>query len=67
MRDNRGNEEEVVTKKIGEQGYCVTKKRDSMGREEVKESYNNMDERECHDAVYFLAAKWAILFCSWCY
>ncbi|KAI0235899.1 hypothetical protein LSAT2_013557 [Lamellibrachia satsuma] len=46
VRDNRGNEEEVVTKRIGEQGYCVTKKRDSMGREEVKESYNNMDERD---------------------
>ena len=48
VRDNHGNEEEIVTKKIGDQGYSVTKKRDSIGREEVKEDYTNMDKRGCH-------------------
>ncbi|KAK2193555.1 hypothetical protein NP493_10g07023 [Ridgeia piscesae] len=46
VRDNHGNEEEIVTKQIGEQGYSVTKKRDSMGREEVQETFTNMDERD---------------------
>ena len=49
VRDNHGNEEEIVTKQIGEQGYSVTKKRDSMGREEVQETFTNMDERKSHD------------------
>lgn len=46
MKDNVGNEETTVCRKIGDKEYCITKKRDKHGKEEIIENLKNMDEGE---------------------
>ncbi|CAH1974703.1 unnamed protein product [Acanthoscelides obtectus] len=46
IRDNAGNEEITTCRIFGEKQYCVIKKRDKSGREEVTEKLVNMDEKE---------------------
>uniref|UniRef100_A0A6P7GUW6 Uncharacterized protein LOC114341070 n=1 Tax=Diabrotica virgifera virgifera TaxID=50390 RepID=A0A6P7GUW6_DIAVI len=46
MRDNDGNEESTVCHKIGDKEYCVIKKKNKHGQEEVTENYTNMTEQE---------------------
>lgn len=45
-RDNEGNEETTVCHKIGNKEYCVIKKKDKYGKEEVSENFVNMNEND---------------------
>ncbi|XP_056646641.1 uncharacterized protein LOC130451566 [Diorhabda sublineata] len=45
-RDNEGNEETTVCHKIGNKEYCVIKKKNKYGKEEVSENFVNIDEKE---------------------
>lgn len=44
VRDNIGNEERTITKKIGDKEHTITIKRDKDGREERTENFVNMDD-----------------------
>nr|XP_023028952.1 uncharacterized protein LOC111517134 [Leptinotarsa decemlineata] len=46
VRDNDGNEEMSVCRRIGDKEYCIVRKRDKSGKEEVTEHFVNMDESE---------------------
>nr|CAI5868106.1 unnamed protein product [Callosobruchus analis] len=46
VRDNTGNEEVTTCRIFGEKQYCVIKKRDRNGKEEITEKLINMDEKE---------------------
>lgn len=44
IRDNEGNEETVISKKIGDKTYVVTTRKDKNGVEIKSEDLFNMDE-----------------------
>nr|CAH7714821.1 unnamed protein product [Callosobruchus chinensis] len=46
VRDNTGNEEVTSCRIFGDKQYCVIKKRDRNGKEEITEKLINMDEKE---------------------
>ncbi|CAH0557489.1 unnamed protein product [Brassicogethes aeneus] len=46
VRDNQGNEETTITKKLGDKEYTLIKKKDSSGKEEIIENFVNMKESE---------------------
>ncbi|KAG5884765.1 hypothetical protein JTB14_029245 [Gonioctena quinquepunctata] len=46
VRDNEGNEETSICHRIGTKEYCVIKKRDTSGKEEITEQFVNMKESE---------------------
>lgn len=45
-RDTEGNQETTLCHRLGDKEYCIIKKRDKEGREEVTERFVNMDEKE---------------------
>lgn len=46
VRDNEGNEETTITRKIGDKEHTVTKRRDKNGKEEIIENLVNLDEKD---------------------
>ncbi|KAK9882481.1 hypothetical protein WA026_021822 [Henosepilachna vigintioctopunctata] len=46
VRDNEGNEETTVTRKIGNKEHSVIKKKDKSGKEEIIENFLNIDEND---------------------
>ncbi|KAJ8965713.1 hypothetical protein NQ317_000174 [Molorchus minor] len=46
IRDNEGNEELTICRKMAEKEYCVIKKKDKNGKEEVTENFVNLNENE---------------------
>ncbi|RZC41250.1 HCLS1-associated protein X-1 [Asbolus verrucosus] len=46
VRDNQGNEETTITRKMADKEYSVTKRRDKDGKEETIENFVNMDDKE---------------------
>ncbi|XP_018577501.1 uncharacterized protein LOC108915840 [Anoplophora glabripennis] len=46
VKDNKGNEETTVCQKIGDKEFCIIKKKDKYGKEEIIENLINMSEEE---------------------
>jgi hypothetical protein len=46
VRDNQGNEETTITRKIGDKEHSITKRRDKDGKEEIIENFVNLDEKD---------------------
>ncbi|EFA03397.1 HCLS1-associated protein X-1 [Tribolium castaneum] len=46
VRDNEGNEETTITRKVADKEYTITKRRDKEGKEEIIENLVNLDENE---------------------
>ncbi|XP_045470062.1 uncharacterized protein LOC123677535 isoform X2 [Harmonia axyridis] len=46
IRDNEGNEETTITKRIGDKEHTLIKKKDSTGKEEIIENFVNIDDTE---------------------